>query len=1078
MNSSSIKPEPTIQASNLSITHPSTSMDISFTKGNGSRRIVLAKQGSPVDAVPVDETVYTANTAFGSGDEIGSGNYVVYNGTGNSFSVSAIYPAYVYHFSVFEYNGGIVGAPTNYLTSSSLSGHDYKVFGSFYTTAGSALKFDGTNDGVDLGSYNLFKPDTAITIEAWIKPTSQTQYAQIVGNLWDNVSDESGYGLTLDGTSGIYFAIETASSIGEAFDYFSSGANTIPLNEWTHVAATYDGTTRRIYINGNEVQSSTSQSGNIVYPFPNNVRVGQYHDDDEDYYYQGEIDEVRLWAVARTTEEIREDMHNTVDEGSTNGMIGYWQFNDGSGTILVDQMGDNKGTLQNFQFDSNDGWVDSGVPIGYGSASSTEAFTSGTFNSENVSLTTTDSFDSAIDLTGTVINTLPNTPPTGSQVVLEDYYWVINSFGTPGTFTTNLTFTVPQFFSSAGNNSPNNYRLYNRASNSHGAWTEVLDHATSVSENSIQFDNVTSLGQFAIGRSNKIELDTIPGYVLKFDGTDDYMEVDDSPHFDVSAMTIELWFKWGASGETVQFLVGKELGQMEIHLGLGSNGLRFIPTSGVYLDTNPDAFTPGEWVHLACVYDPSQSLGKIYINGVDMNAVHSGSPLSTAITTSSASFNLGRRSNSSLYYLGEMDEVRLWKIARTESQIRSARHIISPSDTTGLVGYWQFNDASGSSVNENISNLDGTLSNFNNNSSSGWFTSTVPAGSGTVALVQAFTSGTANLDNISLTTTDDFDAAVNLQLTTINNTPNLFPDGFTEVVGTKYFVMNIFGSPGTYSTNITITFGPGVLDSRGDANPSGVKLYKRSDNSDGAWTLFGSATSVNSTTGVVVFNGLSSFSQLAVIEDDALLPVELVSFEGFNTEEGVLLIWQTATETNNYGFEIQKSEDRSQNSEESWVTVGFVQGHGTTNSPKNYEFTNSELPDVDEVSYRLKQIDNDGTFAYSKTITVDLTTLTSVEDEVIYEFALEQNYPNPFNPSTTIKFTVPNAGDEYIRPLQTKLIVYDILGREVATLVNQKLQPGNHEVQFDGSKLSSGMYFYRISVGNEFNSVRKMMLVK
>ena len=146
----------------------------------------------------------------------------------------------------------------------------------------------------------------------------------------------------------------------------------------------------------------------------------------------------------------------------------------------------------------------------------------------------------------------------------------------------------------------------------------------------------------------------------------------------------------------------------------------------------------------------------------------------------------------------------------------------------------------------------------------------------------------------------------------------------------------------------------------------------------------------------------------------------------------------------------------------SWEVIGFVQGHGTTNSPKSYSFTDllNLNPNLTRLDYRLKQIDNDGTFAYSKVVTVDLTNITSVDDQVKYEFALEQNYPNPFNPSTTIKFTVPSVETGHAPSLQTTLLVYDILGREVATLVNQKFQPGNHEIFFDASNLSSGMYIY------------------
>ncbi|WKZ69759.1 MAG: T9SS type A sorting domain-containing protein [Melioribacteraceae bacterium] len=216
---------------------------------------------------------------------------------------------------------------------------------------------------------------------------------------------------------------------------------------------------------------------------------------------------------------------------------------------------------------------------------------------------------------------------------------------------------------------------------------------------------------------------------------------------------------------------------------------------------------------------------------------------------------------------------------------------------------------------------------------------------------------------------------------------------------------------------------------------------------------------------------------IAATFPEVSLPVELTSFEGYLTEDRILLEWETATEINNYGFEVQKSEDRIQNSEESWEAIGFVHGHGTTNSPKYYEFTDSELPYSEEVRYRLKQIDNDGTFDYSKIVTVDLTTITDIDDELIYEFTLDQNYPNPFNPSTTIRFTVPNVGTSRDLSLQTSLIVYDILGREIAILLNEKLNSGNYEVTFDASHLTSGMYLYKLIHGN-FEATKKLLFVK
>ena len=126
---------------------------------------------------------------------------------------------------------------------------------------------------------------------------------------------------------------------------------------------------------------------------------------------------------------------------------------------------------------------------------------------------------------------------------------------------------------------------------------------------------------------------------------------------------------------------------------------------------------------------------------------------------------------------------------------------------------------------------------------------------------------------------------------------------------------------------------------------------------------------------------------------DSPFPVELTTFTVSAKNNFVLLNWQTATEVNNYGFEIQKSEVSSQNSE--FETVGFVDGHGNSNSPKEYSFKDENVT-AGTYKFRLKQIDNDGQFKYSKVVEVSLNQPA--------EFSLSQNYPNPFNPSTKIKF--------------------------------------------------------------------------
>ena len=191
------------------------------------------------------------------------------------------------------------------------------------------------------------------------------------------------------------------------------------------------------------------------------------------------------------------------------------------------------------------------------------------------------------------------------------------------------------------------------------------------------------------------------------------------------------------------------------------------------------------------------------------------------------------------------------------------------------------------------------------------------------------------------------------------------------------------------------------------------------------------------------------------------LPVELTSFTAKVVHNKVNLNWQTATEVNNFGFEIERSQSISKN-EDNWTKIGFVEGNGTSNSPKEYSFPDNSNLLPGKYSYRLKQIDNKGSYKYSKTVEIS----TAVPER----FVLEQNYPNPFNPATTIKYDLPSKSF-------VSLKIYDVLGTEVASLVNEEEGEGEHSVSFNANELSSGVYFYRLAAGN-FNETKKMLLTK
>jgi subtilisin family serine protease len=185
-------------------------------------------------------------------------------------------------------------------------------------------------------------------------------------------------------------------------------------------------------------------------------------------------------------------------------------------------------------------------------------------------------------------------------------------------------------------------------------------------------------------------------------------------------------------------------------------------------------------------------------------------------------------------------------------------------------------------------------------------------------------------------------------------------------------------------------------------------------------------------------------------------PVELESFTARIIGGKVNLEWSTATEKNNRGFEIQRKTGTSD-----FMSIGFAQGQGTKTDPTNYSYTDYNSH-KGLVTYRLKQIDFDGKYTFSKEVTVDVPVAT--------DFILEQNYPNPFNPTTRINYSVPYAS-------QIRLALYDILGNQVKVLTDEEKAPGNYSYTLNAAGLSSGVYFVRLNAGSS-NWIIKITLTK
>lgn len=206
----------------------------------------------------------------------------------------------------------------------------------------------------------------------------------------------------------------------------------------------------------------------------------------------------------------------------------------------------------------------------------------------------------------------------------------------------------------------------------------------------------------------------------------------------------------------------------------------------------------------------------------------------------------------------------------------------------------------------------------------------------------------------------------------------------------------------------------------------------------------------------------SSREHVGEIHYDAAVPVELASFTAsvshLSNGNAVELSWATATELNNQGFYVERKTANTEN----WISLGFVDGNASTTETHYYSFVDNNVA-TGLYSYRLKQLDFGGTFRY-----YELSDVVEVSTPFTYD--LSQNYPNPFNPSTTISWQLKNDGLVTIK-------IYDQLGKEVATLVNEEKAAGSYEIEFNASELASGVYYYRINAGT-FVDTKKMILMK
>jgi len=241
---------------------------------------------------------------------------------------------------------------------------------------------------------------------------------------------------------------------------------------------------------------------------------------------------------------------------------------------------------------------------------------------------------------------------------------------------------------------------------------------------------------------------------------------------------------------------------------------------------------------------------------------------------------------------------------------------------------------------------------------------------------------------------------------------------------------------------------------------SNLTLFNSLTGLDNSWVHMGGT--VNTTENYLEVSDIIDYSYFWTLADiNAPIPVELISFTAVVDGKNVVLNWSTATETNNSGWNIERKQVNTTKSN-NWQQIGHVDGSGTTTSIKNYSFSDNNLA-TGKYLYRLQQLDYNGMLNYSHVIAIEVSQLPD-------KFALYQNYPNPFNPSTIIKYDIPTSSF-------VNISIYNAIGEKIITLVNEQREAGQHFINFDSGNMSSGIYIYRMSAGNNIIT-KKMILIR
>ncbi|OJJ21025.1 hypothetical protein BKI52_10650 [marine bacterium AO1-C] len=901
---------------------------------------------------------------------------------------------------------------------------------------GTMLTLDGAGDYVEVADNTSINFNSqSFTVEMWVKSASNAGTQTLISKQ----NGGAGYDLIYNGGTSLVFTV--TDGIGSTST--KTFGTSLSTTDWSHIAAVYNSATGNttIYVNGQTDFAGPGTAGiNASNALP--LRIGA--NQSAANAFTGNVDEVRIWNAARTADEIRENMHLT-SQGSETNIVSYWQFNGDSN----DDIGSNNGTLQDNANVTNNSTVNVGRPGAAESNSIANGTPTQNFATANAGLVfTAHSATENFSITYQAFNPNATTGITGTTLY-QNPMWTINKGDAAATFNANVTFTFP-------NNTfdqliAGNYALYRRNVGADGTWALVVSQATSVTTNTIVFNGISEIGQYMVVRTTENGLTANAGNCLTFDGTNQHLSTATLVSNVTDDFTIEGWVRWDGGGPTadkVFFYNGQSESANTTGYGIGlnesNNVTAFIGnnTATVTELSSGQALTVGEWVHVALVRRANSWF--IYIDGVEQDLSNTTTPEIPTVATYMGSATGGARG-----FNGRLDEWRMWTTsARSITEIRENMHLINFGNETNLIANWQFNETSGTEAFDYVGSF---TANYNNSPSI--TTSTAPIG-----------RGASNTTNVSTASQDVTFGTTGMRIvfgagtvpggdvvvTRLNSFPNIYP---TLTTAGSYWVIHNYGANATFDNLVTVEMtllNSDQISGDDETTPNNLQIYKRNSGSDGTWgSSLGGASSASNSTKVITFTALTGFTSFSQVLTGSIgtsgLPITLAQFEASRISENVVrLDWETLSEINNAGFEIQKSENGVE-----FEKIGYVDGAGNSKQSITYQFTDNDA--IRSAYYRLKQTDSNGEFSYSPVRFVkgaDLVKLTI--------------YPNPTTQSVKLGF---GSALETKLPITTEIVTSQ--GRSIFKTKGD-LTKVQEDLNTQLTQMPGGTYLLKVLVGNQY----------